>query len=452
MKEKAMEADMLHGPVFKSMFRFAIPIFLSTVFQQMYNVVDTIIVGHTLGDHALAAVGAASPVYSLLMGFALGIGGGISIVTARSFGAGDGEKLKSSAAASVFIGGGISLVMTVISLLLLDPFLKVLNTPAEIFADAYRYAVVIMACTGISFTYNMCSGILQSVGNSVMPLIFLIVSSVLNIILDYFCILVLRMGVAGAAAATVVAQAIAAVLCLIYIYCRVKILLPEKRHFRFDKELYTEMLTQGVSMAMMHCLVSAGSAVMQAGINGLGTLVIAGHTAAQKLYHLGMIPFIAMITATGTFVSQNYGAGQMSRVRKGMGYSYLYNIGATALMTVIFWCFAPQMIHLISGSEETVILENGTKFLRVVGPCYFILGLVNNTRTALQSIGSKILPIFSSIIELVGKILFLWLLIPRYGYDAVVFCEPVIWCFMAAELLAAFWTNPHIKNAAQPKA
>ena len=153
-----------------------------------------------------------------------------------------------------------------------------------------------------------------------------------------------------------------------------------------------------------------------------------------------------MISATGTFVSQNFGAGKIDRIRQGMKYSYLYNVAATALMVVIFTCFGPQMIRMLSGSEEAVIIQNGTKYLRVVAPAYLILGLVNNTRTALQAIGSKILPIFSSIIELIGKILFLILFIPKFQYDAVIFCEPVIWCFMAVELLFAFWTNPRIRK------
>ena len=175
--------------------------FFSSIFQQLYNTVDTIIVGHTLGENALAAVGAAAPVYSLLLGFALGIGNGVSIVTARCFGAKDEEKIKTAVAASVFIGIAISLMVTVASMLLLKPFLEVLNTPEEILADAYRYASVIMLSTGITFAYNMCAGILRSVGDSVIPLIFLVISSVLNILLDLFFIRVLETGVQGAAIA-----------------------------------------------------------------------------------------------------------------------------------------------------------------------------------------------------------------------------------------------------------
>jgi len=442
---RSSNVNMLTGNILKSMVLFAVPIFFSSIFQQLYNTMDTIIVGHTLGENALAAVGAAAPVYSLLLGFALGIGNGVSIVTARCFGAKDEEKVKTAVAASVFIGIAISLVVTVASMLLLKPFLEVLNTPEEILADAYQYAAVIMLSTGITFAYNMCSGILRSVGDSVIPLVFLVISSVLNILLDLFFILVLETGVLGAAIATVLSQAVSVILCLLYISKRIRLLVPSKRHFVFDKNLYGEMLSQGLSMAFMHCIVEAGSAVLQAGINKLDTLVIAGHIAAQKVYMLGMLPFRAMISATSTFVGQNYGAKNISRIRTGMKYAYLYNVAATALVTLAFWSFAPQLIRGISGSEEEIIIHNGAKYLRVVAPSYFILGLVNNTRTALQAIGSKILPIFSSIIELVMKILFLMVFIPMFQYDAVIYCEPVIWCFMAAELLIAFWTNPKIR-------
>ena len=445
-KNNTLKANMLDGNIFQSIVMFAIPILFSSIFQQLYNTMDTIIVGHTLGENALAAVGAASPIYSLLMGFALGIGSGVSIVTARCFGAKNEEKVKSSVAAAIFIGIAVSLLMTVVSLLLLLPFLKLLNTPAEILDNAFEYASTIMLFMGITFAYNMCSGILRAIGNSVMPLIFLMISSVLNIFLDFFFILVLKTGVQGAALATVLSQAVSVILCLIYIIKRVTILVPSNHHFRFDKGLYSEMLTQGISMAMMHCFVAAGSTILQAGINGLGSLVIAGHTAAQKMFSLGMLPFSAMISATSTFVSQNYGARNIDRIRKGMKYSYLYNIAATSLITLIFWSFGPQLVQLISGSKETVIIQNGTNYLRVLAPSYFILGLVNNTRSALQAIGSKILPIFSSIIELIGKILFLIIFIPKFQYNAVIFCEPVIWCFMAAELLLAFWTNPKIRK------
>lgn len=206
------------------------------------------------------------------------------------------------------------------------------------------------------------------------------------------------------------------------------------------------MTAQGLSSAFMMCFVSAGSVILQSGINGLGYLTIAAHTAARKLYSFCMMPFTAMSQTINTFVSQNYGAGQPGRIRKAMKYAYIFSGVVTVLVTIFIWIFAPAMIRLISGSQEPVVLQSGTLYLRVVAPCYFILGVLNNTRRALQAIGQKILPVFSGMIELIGKILFTAFFIPKMQYMAVIICEPVIWCFMVAELLLVFWRDPFIRK------
>ena len=296
------------------------------------------------------------------------------------------------------------------------------------------------------FAYNLCAGLLRAIGNSLMPLIFLIISSFANIVLDYVFIVVMGRGLGGAAEATAIAQGISVLLCLIYIAKAVPILIPKRENFKVDMPLYKEMTAQGFSTAFMMCFVSIGSVILQSGINGLGYLTIAAHTAARKLYSFCMMPFTAMNQTVNTFVSQNYGAGQPGRIRKAMKYSYLYNAAVTVIITIVIWSFAPTMIRWLSGSDEEVLLKNGTWYLRVVAPCYFILGVLNNTRRALQAIGQKILPVFSSVIELVGKIVFTAYFIPKMQYTAVIICEPVIWCFMVVELLVVFWRDPFIRK------
>lgn len=443
---KKSSVDLLHGPIFKSMIIFAIPLFLSNVFQQLYNTMDVVIIGHVLGDEALAAMGAAGAVYDLLMGFCFGIGNGLAIVTARSFGSGNMELLKRSTAAAVAIGVCITAGITLLTRLILHPFLQVLNTPAEIIDQSYAYVSTITLFIVVMFAYNLCAGLLRAIGNSVMPLVFLVLSSVLNIILDLFFVAGLSMGVRGAAVATVIAQGVSVICCLIYIGCKVKILIPGRIHFTWDKELYKEMMAQGFSMGLMNCFVGAGTAILQSGINSLGYLVIAGHVAARKLYQFLMMPFIAMSNTVSTFVSQNYGARQVGRIRKAVKYAYLYGAVLAAAVSILMFCFAPVMVKLLSGSSESVVLENGALYLRVVAPCLAILGMINPTRYGLQAIGQKVLPLLSSLIELIGKIVFVTLLIPKFQYMAVIFCEPVIWCFMVAELLIAFWRNPFIRS------
>lgn len=452
LTHKKSSVDLLHGPVLKSMLIFAIPLFFSSVFQQLYNTMDTVIIGHTLGDEALAAMGAAGAVYDLLMGFALGVGNGLAVVTARSFGYGDREYLKKSVASAIGIGACITVVITVFVRFILHPFLAALNTPAEIIDQAYDYVSTITLFIVVMFAYNLCSGLLRAIGNSVMPLVFLILSSVLNVILDLFFITRLHMGVRGAAAATVIAQGVSVACCLIYIGKRARMLIPERKHFVWDKKLYCEMLAQGLSMGFTSCIVTSGTAILQSGINNLGYLVIAGHTAARKLFQFLLMPNIAMNQTVSTFVSQNYGAGQVERIRKAMKCTYLYGVVTTFIASVLMFLFAPTAVRLLSGSSESVVIENGALYLRVVAPSLVILGLLNPTRQGLQAIGQKILPVLSSVIELVGKILFVTVLIPRFQYMAVIFCEPVIWCFMIAELLPAFWRNPFIRSGWESQA
>lgn len=443
---KKSSVDLLHGPILKSLIIFAIPLLFSNVFQQLYNTMDTVIIGYTLGDEALAAMGAAGAVYDLLMGFCFGIGNGLAIVTARSFGSGDMGQLKKSVAAAIVIGASTMAIITLLARFILYPFLQVLHTPPEIIDQSYAYVSTITLFIAVMFAYNLCSGLLRAIGNSVMPLMFLILSSVLNIVLDLFFITGLGMGVQGAAVATVIAQGVSVVCCLIYIGWKVKILIPERRHFTWDRELYKEMIAQGFSMGFMNCVVSAGTAILQSGINSLGYLVIAGHTAARKLCQFLNMPFVSVSHAMSTFVSQNYGAGQIRRIRKAMKYTYLYGAVLAVGVTVLMIFFAPAAVRLLSGSSESVVIENGALYLRVVAPSLAILGMINPTRLGLQAIGQKMLPILSSVIELIGKILFVTMLIPKYRYMAVIFCEPVIWCFMVTELLIAFWRNPVIRG------
>lgn len=438
--------DFLRGPIFKSLILFALPILVSNIFQQFYNLADTMIVANYLGDEALAAIGACTAIYDLLIGFALGIGTGLSVVTARSYGAGDQDLLKRSVACSLVIGAAISVVITLLGVFLLEPLLRVLNTPAEIMDMSYQYISAIIWFTLAMFSYNLFSGLLRAVGNSVMPLVFLIFSSFLNIGLDILFITTLSMGITGAAVATGLSQAISAVLCAVYIWKKASLLLPGREHFRLDRTLFRELLGQGLSMGFMSSIVSLGTVVLQYGINGLGTLVIAGHTTARKIFAFFAMPFGAMAQAIATFVSQNRGACRRDRIRKALRYAALYQIAAAAVITVILLAWAPTIVHLVSGSEEAVVLENGSLYLRVLGPFLAVLGVLLQSRNALQGLGEKLIPLVSSVIEMVMKVLFVALLIPRFGYLAVVFCEPVIWCVMTVQLLWSLHRNKFMRG------
>ena len=430
--------DLMNGPIFKSLFVFMLPILVSCLFQQLYNTVDTMIVGNVLGDTALAAIGACGAIYELLVGFGIGIGNGLAIVAARAYGAGDEDQLKQTVAGSIVIGIIASAVITLAGAAGLHPLLELLDTPAEILEDAYGYIIIIDLGVIVMFAYNLCAGLLRAIGNSFMPLVFLILSSVLNVILDLWFIAVLGMGVAGAGVATVISQGVSVALCILYVFRSARLLLPGKKHFHVESRLYWELFSQSISMGLMSSIVSAGSVVLQYGINGLGTLTIAGHTAARKLFSFTSMPLISMANAGSTFVSQNRGAAQPERVRKGMRTMYLCSVVIMAAEVVLMQLFARQLVQLISGSTAPLVLENGARYLMWNAPFYAVLGVLLCTRYALQSLGQKVLPLFSSVIELVGKVIFVLVFIPRYAYNAVILCEPIIWCFMAAYLVAVY--------------
>lgn len=450
MKIKSLNSnvDLINGPIFKSLILFALPLFVSNIFQQLYNTVDTMIVGNYLGDISLAAIGSCTSIYDLLVGFALGIGNGLAIVTARSYGSKDERLLKKSVASSIVIGIVVSISISIIGLIFLKPLLHLLNTPLNIIDEAYSYIFFIVLFIIVMFAYNLCAGLMRAIGNSVMPLVFLIISSLLNIILDILFITQFNMGIKGAAIATVMSQGVSVILCIIYIYKKATLLLPCKEDFKIDKDLYKELLGQGFSMGLMSSIVSAGSVILQYGINNLGYLTIAGHTAARKIYMFFNMPFTSMALAISTFVSQNKGANQKARIKKALRYAYIYDVVGAFIVTVIILLFGSTLVKLISGSNQEVVLHNGTLYLTIVGPFYAILGILMQTRYALQGIGQKLLPLVSSVIEFFGKIIFVIFFIPRFQYLAVIFCEPVIWCVMTLQLLYSFYNNPYIKKRA----
>ena len=443
---QAGAVDLIHGPIMKNLLIFMLPILVSYIFQQLYNAVDTAIVGHYLGEQSLAAVGANVAIFDLMVMFAQSLGNGLCIVVSRAYGAGDEEKLRKSVAGSLVIGVATTLVMTVLSLFGLGPLLRALGTPEAIYAEALSYIRIIGGWIVVMFAYNLFSSLLRAIGNSAMSLVFLIISSVLNVILDLILVAGVGMGVRGAAAATVIAQGISAVLCVGYILARARILIPNREDWNCGKALMVELAGQGYAMAFMGSVVNVGSVILQSGINSLGATVIAGHTTARKLFMLCALPNISMGMAISTFVSQNKGAGQRERIIRGVWESYVYDLVCGLFTIVVLFLFADELAVLISGSTNPELIGNTVAYVRFAAVFSGVLGVLHQTRLALQGLGAKFTPLVSSFIELFGKCIFAWSLVPRMGYRAVILCEPLIWCVMAVHLLFAFFTNPYIRG------
>jgi len=440
------QIDLINGGIYKPLLIFAVPIFISNVFQMLYVTADMVIVGYFLGDKALAAIGASAVILELLIGFAMGVGAGFGIVVSRSYGANDEVLLKRTVAGAVVLGGVLIVLISVAGSLFMMPLLRLLDTPADIIDDAYTYIVILIAFSSVMFIYNFCAGLLRSVGNSLMPLIFLIFSSLLNIGLDFLFIVQFGMGVRGVAAASVVAQGVSAVLCLVYTFKKCSILIPHREHFRFDAVLYKDLAAQGFSMGLMGSIVTLGSVVLQRAINGLGFLVIAGHVAARRLNFLFILPITSLMIALATFVSQNKGADKRKRILKAVRYCNITAVAWGVFATVVTFFTATYFVRLLSGSSEAVVIENGALYLMINAPFYAVLGILVNFRLALQGIGMKTTPIVSSVIELVMKIVFAFVLVPVMGYLGVIISEPAIWCVMTLYLAYAFHTNPYIRG------
>lgn len=435
---KFFHPDLTNDNIAKSLLAFTLPLMVSLVFQQFYNAVDTIIVGHYLGENSLAAIGACASIYELLVGFGTGFGNGLGIVAARSYGANDIEHLKKVVASSFVITVCVTIFIMFFGQLTLKPMLSFLGTPAEIIEEAYSYIWFIAIFSGVLFAYNLLSGLLRAIGDSFMPLIFLIISSLLNIFFDILMIVKFNLGVMGTAVATVVAQGISALLCFFYILFKVKILIPGKKHFKAESKLYRDLIGQGLSMALMSAIVSSGSVVLQAPINSFGTMIIAGHISARKIFGITNIPLISIGIASATFVSQNLGAQKIDRIKKGVRTADFMCIIWGIFCTIVIPLTAKLLIIAISGSSNEEVISYGSKYIIFMQPFYTVLGILVVTRNSLQGLGSKIVPLFSSVIEFLEKVLFTLAIIPRMGLWGIITCEPLIWCAMTIQLVWAY--------------
>lgn len=439
--------SFLEGSITKGLLLFALPLFFSNLFQQLYNTIDTVLIGHYLGDNSLAAMGSTAAIFELIVGFTMGIGVGFGIITSRYFGSKDEDKLKKSVALSIILGIVISLILTIVSYFLLPTLLEVLQTPKAIFNEALGYIQLIALFLCVTTFYNLSAGMLRAIGDSFTPLIVLFIASIINVVLDIVCITQFNMGVKGAAIATIIAQIISTIICFYAIYKKAKLLIPKKRHFTWDKEMTTDLLAQGTSMGMMLSIVSIGTVILQSAINGLGTTIITAHTAARKITSLATLPIGTLATSISTFVSQNKGAGQYHRIRKGVKIANLMSSIYSIFITIIIFFTANIFVSMMSGSTNNVVIETGAFYLYTNVPFFIVLGPLLILRNTLQGLGKKVVPLISSIIECVGKIVFTTIFIPILKYTGVAFCEPIIWILMTIQLWFTFYNTREIKEA-----
>lgn len=424
--------DMTSGNILRILLTFALPVFFGSLLQQFYNLADTAIAGNMLGDAALAQIGATSALYSMLTMFSVGLNNGFAISVSRWFGAGDNRKMKQAAAWMMVFSLSVGLLLAMLLFLFRCPLLHLLQTPDTTFAGALAYITVIFLGLPFTMLYNMEASLLRAVGNSVVPLLFLAFSSVLNIILDVWFLGSLHMGIQGAAIATVLAQAVSALLGIFYLYRSYPLLRFSFASLHTGASFALDVFFNGLSMALMNAVYNIGSVILQGSINALGNTYIAAQVGGRRLAEMFMLPGDSLGASMATYSSQNFGAGKRKRIGDGAKIACaLYLIWWLAALLFTF-TIAPAVIRLITGSQDPEVLSNALMYLQVCVPIFPPMGFLVILRNCLQGMHHRYVPLFCSVLELIGKILFALFLVPSIGYRAVCFCEPTTWIICCA--------------------
>jgi putative MATE family efflux protein len=426
--------DLTKGNPTKIMLQFAIPVALGNVFQLFYSLADTRIVGSILGEKALAAVGATTSISTLFIGFLSGLTGGFALLTAKSYGAGEKEGIRRYSAGCLLLGTLTSLFLTLVCVGGLPLFLKLLNVPDDLLVDAKGYIRIILLGMLMTMLYNACANILRSVGDTAAPLLFLIGSSLLNIVLAILFVLNFRMGVSGAALATVISQSVSALLCLAYMIKRYPVFRFRIEDFHITKKEVKELYSSGLSMAFMMSLVFFGTLSLQSVINTFGTEIIVAHTAARKMTEFFMLPFSVMGVTMATFCGQNMGAGKQDRIRlgirKALSITWIWSAG----MILLSYTVSPLLVQLVTGTGSREVLNTASLYLRVNSLFYVVAASISIFRNALQGCGDHKTPVISSFIELVGKVVIAMFLAPVLSYMGIIVAEPIVWGLMVIPL------------------
>ena len=435
--------DLTKGKPSRLILAFALPIFLANLLQLTYSLVDTRIVGSFLGEDALAAVGATSSLSNLIIGFLMGISNGFAIITAQRFGAKDLRGVKKSFAMSLTLGIAVAAGLTVLGLFFLQPILRFLNVPENLRTVAGSYIVIIIAGLIATFLYDACAAALRALGDTITPLVILAISVILNIAGDLFFVVVLKTGVRGAAVATVSAQALAFVICWIYMIKRYELLRLSGDDFKEPQpQMIQSMLSAGLSMGFMSSLINIGSLTLQTAINKLGQNIIVAHTAARKISEMFMIMFTVFGQTMATYCGQNLGAGKYERIRKGILTSILMGWVWCVLCVITSYTIVPAFVKMLISSDNRNVIDTATLYLRVDSLLYFVTAMITIIRNSLQGIGDRLTPIISSGIELAGKVVITFTLVPLMGYWGVIVSEPIVWVLMVIPLIVQLIKNP----------
>lgn len=449
----AQAKEMTSGASFPLILNFTLPLLLGNLLQQTYSLMDAAIVGKYLGINALASVGASTSVVFLILGFCTGCCSGFSIPVAQKFGARDYVTMRRFISVSLKISGVMSVALAIITSLLCAFILRTMQTPENIFDGAYSYLLITFIGIPSIFFYNLLSGIIRALGDSKTPFWFLLLSSVLNIILDLFCIIVLGWGVAGAAIATVFSQGVSSVLCYIYMNRKYEILKTTPSERRFRSDIARQLLGIGVPMGLQFSITAIGSIMLQSANNALGTACVAAFTAAMRIKMFFMCALDSLGIAMATYSGQNYGAGKPIRIWQGIKSSYVMMLVYVAAINIIIWCFAEKFALLFIDPSETEVIKDTALFLHINLSFFPLLGSLIILRYTIQGAGYTKLAMFSGVSEMVARIMVSLVVVPLFGYLGVCYGDPTAWLFANLFLTPAFiYVYRRLKLIARPEA
>lgn len=446
----ASVSDMTVGSPLRQITKFALPLILGYILQQMYLVIDAAIVGRWIGVEALAAVGASSSIMFLVMGFCNGACAGFAIPVAQSFGAKDYSKMRLYVANAVRISAVMATVVTLLSLMFCRRILQMVNTPADIFHDAYIFLMLQFAAIPLTFGFNLFSGQIRALGNSRQPFYFLITSAVVNVLLDVVLILGCGLGVAGAGIATWLSQALSVILCLWYIRKHMQLLIPKGDERRFDNKRTSILLNNGVPMGLQFSITGIGIIMLQSANNALGTTCVAAFTASMRIKYLFTCVFENIGVAMATYCGQNLGARRMDRVTKGVKDAIKLMLIYFVFTFALIYPFADWMMRLFVDSGEAEVVGRAAQFMRIANYFYPALGLLTILRYSIQGLGFSNLSMLSGVMEMIARCgVSLWL-VPALAWTGVCLGDPVAWIMADLFLIPAFlWVQQRLRKQAK---
>ncbi len=434
-----MTKDMTQGTPMKLILGFTVPILFGTLFQQCYNIVDTLIVGRFLGVESLAAVGATGSVTFLTIGFCVGICSGFAIPLAHKFGAGDYVGLRKYAANCMWLTIGFAIVLTILTVWLCRMVLVWMQTPEDIFQGAYDYLIAMFVGIPAILLYNMVAAVIRSLGDSKTPVLFLIMASFLNIVLDIVFIVNFKMGVAGAAWATVLSEGIAGVCCLVYMVKKFEILRIQKDEWLPDAHMMGVLCGMGIPMGLQYSITAIGSVIMQRATNTLGSMAVASVTAASRIGGFLGSPFDALGNTMATYGGQNVGAKKLERIGVGLKACIKLGIGWSVIAFLVSAVLGETLVSLFVESAESEVIANARLYLFMSTAFYSLLSLVNIVRFLIQGMGFPTFAILAGVLEMVARILVAFVLVPRIGFVGTCLGDPTAWIMADAFLIPAYF-------------